>query len=696
MACMNPFVRKELYKNISASAVTRIDLMAFRFPDTFTNEETMKRLGITVKEQRAINDTGGVDHFDVIGNSVKWHKLHSVMESRDTFLVNDNNPYQSHFCVPICHSSNIMRNYVKETLLKRIIESRAKRSVDGVNLTLPPTIAESSNMSLKELIERLLKTRKGLTTMSKFFRAHNYHFTVQRINGDCVAICIKYIDRANRLWIPVWAREARGAGFLIFRESKVIEIKKTLPRCVELLTQSHDAEGVGSSQDISCSRDVSFIDEKQREIIDVFSKEDSLSQDFSRDEEWFLSSKVDGSLLVVSVFPAKSEQYMYMAAALRSKDCVYKPWYVLTNTHLVILATSGSLHVNDRMKSTVVTAIGEGAFGHVYDESEDVDSIWDTRLKKPFYKLIMEIAVPDKPTTVITEIVCAGRRTYDGQEHRELAVSYRNSGIYLLGIYNGDVYYPTHLLPYDVVAAVSDIFKIPASCRISSPLEALGKMQYLHELLTDEDEAEECKYLWMENNLHPEGFILTRLKKIGDLKQQTSCKLKLPLYYKVHSIRSVEKGCQDLLPGNKKALMTAPVDLFPEVNRFLYLRDRLSLDVEEFCNRVLKEVIQPAMINEAHTFPASITEKIESGVREDFEQACQFISATVKSEEFELAVLKTFSKCFTRHEYVRYSPNNRDELIKELRKILLKNRPWTMGKDRDVAVVHKEFLKMFM
>lgn len=681
MACMNPFVRKEFYKNISASAATRIDLMAFRFPDTFTDEETLERKGVTAEEQRAINDTGGVDQFDVIGKNVKWHKLHSVMESRDTYLVDDSNPYQSHFCIPVCHNSNIMRKYVKETLLKRIIESRS----NGVDFTVPPTIVESSDMSLKELIERLMKTRGGLTTMSRFFKAHNYHFTVQDIDGDCVAICVKYIDKANRLWIPRWTREARGAGFLIFRNNKVIEIKKTLPRCVEVLTQNHDREGVHSTQDIPYSRDVSFIDEKQKEIIDVFSTEDSLWQDLPRDEEWFLSNKVDGSLLVVSVFPANSEQYMYMAPALQSEECVYKPWCLLTETHLVTPATSGSLCVSERMKSTVVTAIGSGAFGHVYEDSEDADKIWDTRLKKPFYELIMAVAMSNKPTTVMTEIVCAKRRTYDRHEHRELAVSYKDSGIYLLGIYYGDIFHPTRLLPPDMINAVSNKFKIPASCRISKPMDAIWKLQNLHKLLTDKDEAEERKYLWMENNLHPEGFILTR-SKVGDLTQQTSCKLKLPLYYKVHALQTTEGDV------NEKELTIAPVDIFPEVDRFLYFRNRLPVDVEKFCVKMLEE-LKAAMTNER--VPESITKKIDSGVQEDFEGACQFITAVVNSEKFMTAMLKTFSESFTRQEYVQYNPNARHELIKQLRTILLRNKPWAKKKSRCAPFVHEEFLKLF-
>lgn len=505
MGMMNRYFRTTVLADIHHS-ILRVDLWTYRYPDTFTEEETQTRMGMTIAEQRNINRSGVTNLMDPVGSDIKWVEVENLMETA-TGGIECSNTKQAHFSLPIGHKTYLGAD-ASLFLLKNILRRRPSE--------LPPPPLLEEDMSLHQLVERLLA--HGLDAMKFFFESHAYSYTCQEAlaPGRAYTVCIKYIDKKNRLWKPKWCREARGAAFLLWKneDSDVFEVhplKISLPRCVEVMTSE------APTQDMEDMSDVSYLDDVQQDVVKRFNQKPE--EEFGDNEEWFLTEKVDGCLLVVSIIPANSTLYRLLKIIMVDEGGPLKHiWHVFTQNHLIIPATSGSIQVGDRMKTTLITAFNQLLLNTTISTTDtSADVIWEERLKKPFGEAFANLmGKNEERVTAIIEMVCEGRKCYDGRTHRELAVAYEYSRPFLLGVFLEDVYHPAHKLP-------EMSLNTPKSRIIKTPREAI-------------DALNELDNLSHHDLTHPEGFIITRHDRVTG-RVIASCKLKSKNYYKAHDMK---------------------------------------------------------------------------------------------------------------------------------------------------------------
>ena len=82
-----------------------------------------------------------------------------------------------------------------------------------------PSLDETNNMSLLQLVQRLACTN----SLDTFFSKHQY--SLKRLTNNVIGI--KYIDGLNRLWHPKWSRQARGRFYYIY-DSETDESKRVV------------------------------------------------------------------------------------------------------------------------------------------------------------------------------------------------------------------------------------------------------------------------------------------------------------------------------------------------------------------------------------------------------------------------------------------------------------------------------------
>ena len=548
MAGMSNISKEYLYENVPSNTI-KVDLICTRFPDTSTDEETRTRHYITVKQQRAVNKEQDKaspmnrNSMDPVGPRVPLFLLNSVCErKRCTYLRYNNsqekelknpwarntiNRHHAHYVLPVAHGKDLMFSNFSRVLLTNLMNSR-QAYVTNDKSWLPPltyNLAQEDETNLQALLQKLLNQcphprtpEQSLRHTRRFFEESNYIFSLTEIAGTRKIVSINYIDKKNRLFAPLWAREARGAAFIIYVPEfsdkwTCLLYKAPLLRCFEILSSYHKSNDVKASQHMAHVRDISFIDKAERRVVERFNHNPSAF--FGQcpgdgDDVWELSEKVDGSLCNVSVFSSQHPAYVILTDSLRNGKLDL--WHCFVADFLIIPSTKNSIQISDNMKSTFITAFWSSLFPKLAlpKPTEKCDEIWESTLKQAFGEAVSRIAstnIEEGQLTLLFEIVCAKRTTFDGTCHKDLAVAYDHGGAYLFGgIANGKWInaFPTQTS-----------FPTPARFIIKKPADATSKLASLLD----------------STSPHKEGYILNRLTRdVSSLV--TSCKLKHPLYYK--------------------------------------------------------------------------------------------------------------------------------------------------------------------
>nr|BDT63196.1 MAG: hypothetical protein [Hemigrapsus takanoi nimavirus] len=715
MALMNFNSRAQLLKSVPKNGPpVSIDVWTHRFPDSsYNEEESMQRMGISLQEQLAINSNNGNKRsaMDVFGSSISWAPLDSIMENGAA--PNENSAKRSLYTMPVGHGKNLMRAHFFH-LLTNLMDERSSL----VSCSPPPLLGEEHDASLLTLVERLILGDSSLKRLERFFETHNYTTNFKKIRDDGVYLfCVKYIDRLNKIMLPLWAREARGAGFLIDASAnRVLKIKQPLDRCVEIVTNQHAVKGVGKSQDMKNKDDVLFLNKEQREVVEVFNNKQFQKLKYG---EWFLTEKVDGCLLVTSMYRHGTTEYEYLDEAIRNGKHV--PWHVYKDGWLIIPATSGSLEVGKAMKSTLLTAVAGPE-----PSNEDWDRFWDTDIKHRFASMMLEFASSAPVTTVIMEMVCKQRKTYDNLNiHKEIATSYDYSGLFVLGLYGGgdDKYLPSYKIPQNMIeAAIKKGLMIPKTRVLNTPNDAFEAMLEIENAFRAMDEE-------FIRNTHPEGFIVTRHGVSGN-GVAAACKLKLPIYYKAHSLHSIlgklftngklfkkdnNKSLEDgrtMLTDNDLAtfkyfsnFVTESSDkvlfrVFPDVERTYFVTGgRLAEAVSIFCHDALENCISRIVhgsveksLVDYNLFPSTIQDRMKRDKRDtvDYEICCRYLVAKCEQGWFKSTLVTVFRK------HILTAAGD-DEVFEEACSTMKANAPW-LKKRRNLedVVVRKRLVDMVL
>ena len=707
MATLSTEIRKDIFPKLIKDCL-KIFVWVHRDPKTFTNEECMVRRGVNIQDQNNVINIDYQDFKNPIGYNINWLEMSSLTEYGAAKLASKDivKTFKPHFSLPIGFNSPLMWRSLY-LLLDNVLIPKTNRL---------PLLKETLSTSLKDLVYQLVRDG-GLEGMQLFFKEHKYITNLLRYD-HCNIVTIAYIDGQN-VWKPRWAREARGRAYAILKD-EVKEIKKNLMRGAELLTSKHLSNNVNETQDIH--RDVEHLDDAQKEIISKF---DSPIPTLLKN--CYVTEKVDGSLLVVSVYKRGTVEYNIMVEVINQTPNL---WHVYVDNLLIVPATRCPIKISDDMKDYALTCIGAAvgiSLSHV--ESLSINYIWENLIKNPFGLLIQSIVHSEQSNdkeefytnhdglrqlnrdrirssnitsqsyesmltnqtfnnnnemvSLIFEMVCADRTTISKERHCELAVSYKKSDLYLLGMCIGDRYIPH----YHFKCQTYKNIKLPLYRRVHNTSEVVEMLTDLDTVLTDQTTAAEYCQKWFNSasdTFHAEGFVL--LQHDGDITTYT--KIKHPLYYITHNMyKYLYKPLPPYLDKfYHKRTATAT---FPIIKNFIYVREKLPMEIINFLNSIMVKLFLKNIYENDNMFSVSPTfhehrnnifdknrsydsdgERIIQNYLDSYNLLCNFMLSNDR--------MKDEIVNFTREKFMNYlnSKTNDDNLYKAVKKLLLRYRPW--------------------
>ena len=473
-----------------------------------TDEESSNRLGMDMTSQLAAH--GDTSIYNPFNSRINWMKSISGSESE----AGNNDWYlQTHLSLSIGWSN------IKSGLLYHLTDKI--HHMYNYNQSIPrvPVLEQTTDLSLQELVQVL----KDMNGIEEFFT--QYAYTVSTYVPDVVGI--KYIDGMNQIWQPKWAREARGRFYYVgdMAGGKVVPMKDTLQRGIEVLTKAHLDGGITETQDVD-PKSLSKLDTVQQMIMRTFSGVNPINS--------YLTGKVDGSLLILNVYPKECEQYPIIKhLALTHGDKFTKTIVnhcIATDSPIVTVSTQGTLFIGEEMQDYFLTSVQPVIDYEVksFDSWEQMAPLLVSKVLD--YYTSMKLDNTDM-VNMCFESYCKNRISFTGRLHTELAVGYDHNGVNLLGAMNQGRYIPHFDLPRRV-------FKQPFYYNIKNTMDVYRLMGELDEVVLGKRTMDQ----FLENFdideftsrvVHPEGFVLlTPIDGVYDY-----AKIKTQMYYKCHKIR---------------------------------------------------------------------------------------------------------------------------------------------------------------
>ncbi len=483
-----------------------------------TELDSSERLGMTLSEQIKLH--GNCSIYNPFRNDLNWGMLISDTENRSI-----NDTIVSIFKADL--SLTVGWNFCNEHVFNHIY--KILDQIYEYNKTIPrvPDISETHDLNLHELVMKLNNISPD--AIDEFFR--QYHYIVSKPFQNVIGI--KYIDGINNIWKPKWAREARGRFYYI-NNKNVIELKYGLQRGIEVLTKAHKDYGITETQDINEINNSKF-DDVQNNILNKFNGSNVFKS--------YISAKVDGSLIIINIYPQNCDQYLIIKNIIINGNDVFSKNilnYCLDNNFpLVTISTQGTLILNEDMQDYFLTAIQD-----LYDINNFVLSAIN------YSKNICN----DNYVALFFEAFCKNRTTINGRIHTELAVGYNCNGLQILGAMFNNKYIPHFDLP-------NHTFIQPFYMEINSTETVFYIMELLDQIVLNKESINEILKLCPNNNIsnliHPEGFVLLTPLDNGFYDY---AKIKTKLYYNCHKIKQnkmsyllqLDKNCETYYPIIKK------------------------------------------------------------------------------------------------------------------------------------------------
>ena len=474
----------------------------------FTNEETSKRYGIPLETQ--LNIHGDTNLYNFFPKNIEWYKNISILED-----INDDS-YKPYIAISLTWNNcktHIINHFISE--IKKMQSTLVENRI--------PTLEETNNMTLLELIKKLWDYDE-LSAIKLFFNTHQYNVSTPYPN----VVGIKYRDGINRIWRPLWARQARGIFFYLGEEITVL--KYGLQRGIEVLTAAHLEIGINKTQDID-EKTLDILDDNQQYTMKACSK--------IGDIDAILSAKVDGCLVIINVYHQNSKEYkiIYDLVMTHGDEFIKK---LINYCHynklpIWIPSSNGTLIMFEDMQIYFLTAIQS-----LLNKDIQITKIEDWENIIPHITtLILDYWIDTinlldiKPTLIsfFFEAICKNRISLDGKINTLLACSYEESNILLFGASYEDHYVPHNFLPYKT-------FKQPLYINIESTEKLFTLMKQLDNVVLGKISINDFLLNFeigefTSKLLHPEGFVL--LSKFGH--KYDYAKVKTELYYQCHKIK---------------------------------------------------------------------------------------------------------------------------------------------------------------
>ena len=290
--------------------------------------------------------------------------------------------------------------------------------------------AYDSSLDLTDVVNKLYSLY-GLDFLINFFKGLN--IIVYRF-GESV-ILIKYLDHC-RYWRAKWARQCRGTAFMLGKNKKWTCIKSLLQRGCEILTRFHEDDQITTSQDYNL-RDTSHLDDEQQDTIDKMLNNKPI--------DGLLSSKVDGSLLGITVIPNHHQLFKPFQDYMLSLNRPTIDLFVnKSSLFLVVPSSQGTVVMGEAMEDWYISSL---VVGLGYCTEIELKSHYESKLtladvlNKYIDELIADMALFydknassfDKIISLSFESVCPNRQSLWGSIHKELTISYDRYTCKLLG-----------------------------------------------------------------------------------------------------------------------------------------------------------------------------------------------------------------------------------------------------------------------
>jgi uridine kinase len=495
------------------------------------------------------------------------------------------------------------------------------------------------------------------------------------------AFIIKYKEHCS-LWKPKWARQARGVCLFLNDDKQFVCLKYQLPRGAEVMTKQQLTNGVSSTQDIADINCVSHLDQSQQLVYQTLLQRQPI--------DGTLSFKCDGSLLSVEMYSGPIYYDLMTRMILIYGDdfskMILQEAQKLDLKFIPVFSTSGTLFASDVMLQYMVTAIlGVESKKVALEETpllmmQKHGLSFLTKLNVIFYQFVVKSSSSSDEKDVMTlsfEAVCQNRYTLWGDLHTELAISYPESFVKVLGLSYGNTKNPTfipHMVFSDLIQQAG--FQEPMFWNVTHSLEIEAMLANLGKLMRKQISEQEFLNQHKMSNRNPptnqyidyEGFVF--YTSASQTEKYVYSKIKTEEYYKSHHFKEanipfllmLSETCSEIFPLSKKIR-----------NFYGNLGDKLKVILKDV-NEKLKQVIYNENMSTNliyQSLPENSRAKFETYSEETKCKIILNVSMPFKNEYIE-----SFQKVF---EFQVLSEKKQEEIIHLaaiLKKIIMAGEPW--------------------
>jgi len=401
----------------------------------------------------------------------------------------------------------------------------------------------NSNSDIIDYINELYHS-KGFEKMCETIQQKGFEITKFK-NTDRLIIRIKYTEPC-RVWKPKWTRQCRGVTLLLLNDNFVC-LKYQLQRGAEILTGLHLKKGIEETESLNL-KELEILDDIQQDTVKKILNKEPL--------DGFLSFKVDGSLLGVSVYSGKYKQIVEDIIKSSNDEFALLVLEISKQKNLPfipVFGTQGTFFMNEDIHDYMITSIISSLNDiNIYEEAltysplevfkKHSNKFFDRLIK--FYALFTKKYDTSDVMTLSFEAFCKNRASawvkQNGRVHTELTISYKSSNIKFLGVSYGDM--KINYLPH---FAISDMindsgFEEPLYWFINSPEKIEEMMIDLSDLIKNKDTEKyfekhkpSNKYPLKELIVDYEGFVFYRFVN-GEYDYS---KIKTEEYYRCHKLK---------------------------------------------------------------------------------------------------------------------------------------------------------------
>ncbi len=416
--------------------------------------------------------------------------------------------------------------------------------------------SQTDLMDIGEYVNFLYK-KFGLDGLMNVLRLQQY--TVSHLHSDNRILRMNYMEH-NRIWRPRWSRQTRGTIFWLNDDDVWVPIKFLLERGAEVFTGFHVKNGVTETDNVSIksitckTAHIPILDNAQQKLIECLVSNSEIPDGL------VASFKKDGSLLGCTMYKDKNIQDYMRELIIKTGDkfaLQVMQFCDELNIPLLSFSTQSTLLVGEFMQDYTVTALLSTVMSDIeiakYSDKSylEVFGMFGKPVISMLYELIKNASFKlnwnDLDTiTLSMESICKDRTTvFNGAiVHKELALSYQESSLTVLGISFSNIHKVTYHPHYKFSEEIYTVGLIEPSFWVVSHTEQINSLiESIDNVIKGQITIKEfyeshppSNKFHFEEIIDYEGFVTYSMKRneYGSLNYN---KIKTDAYYKMHKPR---------------------------------------------------------------------------------------------------------------------------------------------------------------